>query len=60
MIQKNQDTVIPDIDDNSDELEQVSDRVVAKVTNFTKKISKDQTLVARSFCTWGRLRLNCF
>ena len=40
MIQKNQDKVVHDIDDNSDELEQVSDRVVAKVTSYPKIFQK--------------------
>ena len=36
MIQKKQDNVIPEIGDNSDQSEQVSDRVVAKLTSFPK------------------------
>ena len=36
MIRKNQDNVIPQIVDNSDQLEQVSDQVVAKLTSFPK------------------------
>ena len=40
MIQKHQDNVVHDIDDNSDELEQVSDRVVAKVTSYPKIFQK--------------------